>query len=174
MPRYSNLAAARRRAMITALIVFGFRSLPLEAQTAAIAGTLKNTAGEPVTGALVKIKGDELGLGFMVVSQGQGRYTSPHLLPGKYMIQGFGGTYQSDLSGPIQVANGQQAKMDLVLNAPLQIPPREKRMTDDDYGKTMPESEEKIRLTIAHTCNECHTLQWVLAARKTREMAGNH
>src|SRR5260370_31704376 len=59
--------------------------------------------------------------------------------------------------------------MDLVLSAPLKIPSRENRMTDEDYGSTMPASEEKIRLTIAHTCNECHTLQWVVAARKTPE-----
>ena len=161
MPRHIKLT--------TAAVVFALSSLSLSAQTTTIAGTLKNAAGEPVAGAVVKIRSEELGLGFMVVSQAQGRYTSPNLLPGKYMVQGFGGTSQSDSVGPVQVTGGQQGKMDLVLSAPLQIAPREKRMTDDDYGKTMPESDEKIRLTIAHTCNECHTLQWVLAARKTPE-----
>src|SRR5262249_32922721 len=39
----------------------------------------------------------------------------------------------------------------------------------EDYASTMPPSDEKIRLTIAHICNECHALQWVVAARKTPE-----
>jgi virginiamycin B lyase len=155
--------------IIMALAVLAGSRLPLKAQNTSITGILKNASGQPVSGALVKISSDEVGVGFVAVSQEQGRYASPNLLPGKYMVQGFGGDYQSEPAGPVQVRSGQPGKMDLVLSAPLQIPPREKRMTDDDYGKTMPESDEKIRLTIAHTCNECHTLQWVLAARKTPE-----
>jgi streptogramin lyase len=130
---------------------------------------LKNSAGEPVAGAVVKIRSDEMGLAFLSVSQEQGMYTSPTLRPGKYSVQAFGGNIQSEPSELVQVSNG-QAKMDLVLKTPLQILPRERRMTDEDYGKSMPlETDLKIRLTIAHTCNECHTLQWIVAARKTPE-----
>ena len=61
--------------------------------------------------------------------------------------------------------------MDLVLNAPLQIPARKKRLTDDDFEKLMPPGEDAgiTKHSIAHICTECHSLQWIIAARKTPE-----
>ncbi len=50
---------------------------PLDAQSAGVSGVVKNAAGEPVAGALVKVRSEELGLGFMVVSQERGRYRRP-------------------------------------------------------------------------------------------------
>src|SRR5262249_4778186 len=83
-------------------------------------------------------------------------------------------------AGSVQVKAGQQAKLDLVLALPLELPSREKRMTDDDYAKLLPESDSKssdtrnaalagIRELVVSDCKECHTLQWVVAARKTHE-----
>ena len=101
----------------------------------------------------------------MVVSQEQGRYTSPNLPPAKYKVQGFGGTFQSALAGPVEVSKSQQAQMDLLLSAPLQIPAREKRLTDADYEKLMPEGEGK-HAVVSH-CVDCHSLEWIVSARKT-------
>jgi len=144
--------------------------LPLEAQNTRITGVSKNAAGEPVAGALVKIRSEDLGLGFMVVSQAQGQYVTPNLLPGKYTVQGFGGGYQSAPAGPVEVRSGQQGKMDLVLSAPLRLPPREKRMTDDDYDKLMPEGEQaRVKESLVNRCKLCHSVAWIVSARKTPE-----
>ena len=170
MLRQTSLAQRSRRAMeIVAVAVIAFRCLPLAAQNTTITGVVKNAAGESVAGALVKVSSKESGLGFMVVSQAQGRYSTPNLLPGKYAVQSFGGSFQSAPEGPVGVSSGQQGKRDLVLNVPLRIPPREKPLTDADYEKFMPESEDGIHTDLASVCNECHTLERILSARKTPE-----
>jgi virginiamycin B lyase len=144
-------------------------STPLEAQTTGLAGVVKNAAGQPVAGALVKIRCDSLGLAFTVVSLEQGRYDAPHLVPCKYEVQSFGGANQSP-PAPINLAAGEQAKLDLILSAPLKLPALEKRLTDDDYAKLMPDSDPaEIKQITISDCKECHSLQWTVSSRKTRE-----
>ena len=156
--------------LILALLVTIAFSGPLEAQNTTIAGTLKNEAGEPVVGALVKVRMGGPGLGFMVVSQDQGRYSTPNLLPGKYVVQAFGGSHQSVLSAPVEVTNGQQRKIDLVLSVPLVIPPPTKRLSDADFEKLMPEGDvASAKNSLVHQCIDCHTLERVVSARKTPE-----
>src|SRR5262249_47421377 len=141
-------------------------SLLLEAQTSGISGVVKSSAGEPVAGALVRVSSQDLGLTFMVVSQQQGRYSTPTLLPGKYVVQTFGGTSQSNPNS-LEVSRTQQRTSDLTLNVPLQISRREKRMTDEDFEKLRPEGPGK-KLG-ADQCATCHSLLPVVSARKTRE-----
>ena len=156
--------------ILAALVAIVLSWAPLEAQNTTIAGTLKNAAGEPVVGALVKVRMDGPGLGFMIVSQEQGKYSTPNLLPGKYVVQAFGGGNESALAGPLEVASGRQAKMDLVLSTPYQVPPPVKRLTDPEFEKLMPDSDVAgVRHSMAHQCNECHTLERIASARKTPE-----
>jgi virginiamycin B lyase len=152
-------------AIISALFVVG--CLPLEAQNTTISGTIEGNSAKPLPGALVKVRSEELNLSFVVVSQAQGRYTTPNLLPGKYTVQGFGPDFQSELMGPIEIHSGQKGKMDLTLNTRLQLPSPFKRMTDADYIALMPEGKGKN--LVAGRCATCHSLDWVLAARKTAE-----
>src|SRR5262249_1616480 len=77
-------------------------------------GVVKDNAGAPVAGAFVKMKNAERRLTFMVISQAQGRYTA-NVPPGKYVVQGVGGEYQSALSAPKDVAAGRPASVDLAL-----------------------------------------------------------
>ncbi|OFW39961.1 MAG: hypothetical protein A3J28_17980 [Acidobacteria bacterium RIFCSPLOWO2_12_FULL_60_22] len=169
MSRHIICAKRNRGALILLMAVAMIASsrFPVQAQDTSITGVVRSAAGEPVAGALVKVRSEELGLGFMVVSQTQGRYSTPHLLPGLYKVHGFGGTHQSESRGPVEVKSGQQGKMDLVLTAPLQIPPRVKRMTDADFEKLLPEGDAKR--VVAGKCGYCHNLLPVLSARKTRE-----
>ena len=159
--------ANAKAVMTLALAMWAAGCWSLDAQDTTITGVLRNAAGEPVSGGLVKVRSENLGLGFLVVSQEQGRYSTPNLLPGKYVIQAFGGNYQSVPGGPADVGKGLQAKVDLVLNVPLQTSPLEKRKTDVDYEKLMPEAEGKHN--VVSSCEECHALEWVISARKTRE-----
>src|SRR5713101_5428453 len=100
-------------------------SSSLKAQTTGISGVVKSSAGEPVAGALVRVSSQDAGLTFSVVSQPQGRYSTPTLLPGKYIVQAFGGISQSNPSSPVEVSRTQQGTMDLTLNVALRIPSRE-------------------------------------------------
>lgn len=154
--------------MIAVAMIFSSRSL--EAQSAGITGVVRNVSGEMVSGALVKVRSEALGLGFMVVSQGQGQYGTPNLLPGKYTVQGFGAGFQSAPGVGLEVSSGRQEKVDLILSIPLPIAPRAKRLTDEDYEKLMPEEKEGgIKQILVSDCKECHTLGWTVSARKSRE-----
>jgi len=151
--------------LMTAIAVLGLSYLPLEAQN--IIGTLKDASGQPLAGALVKVSSQELGLSFMVVTQGQGRYSTPNLLPGRYIVQGFGSDSQTPPMAPAEVRGSQPTKMDLALSIPLKLAPPRKRMMDADYAKLMPEGPGKN--AVASRCATCHSLQWVVSARKTPE-----
>src|SRR5262245_45706057 len=77
-------------------------------------GVVKDAAGAPVAGAFVKMKNAERRLTFMVISQAQGRY-SVNVPPGKYVVQGVGGEYQSALSTQKDVAAGRSTAVDVAL-----------------------------------------------------------
>ncbi len=83
--------------------------------TGVLEGVVKDNAGAPVAGAFVKMKNAERRLTFMVVSQAQGRYTA-NVPPGKYVVQGVGGEYQSALSAPKDVAAGRSTSIDVALS----------------------------------------------------------
>ena len=165
--------------MLAGVLMVASLGLPLTAQTASISGTLKNAVGSAVPGALVTVRNESRGLTFMVASQEDGRYTVPNLLPGRYSIQGVGVAHQSE-QRESTVVTGQPIKIDLVLNAARKTSQREARMTDDDYAKLMPESEQPggdgrtpstagVKELVISDCKECHSLQLVLASRKTKE-----
>src|SRR5215831_3945830 len=78
-------------------------------------GVVKDNGGAPVAGAFVKMKNAERRLTFMVVSQAQGRYTA-NVPPGKYVVQGVGGEYQSALSAPKDVGAGRSTSIDVALS----------------------------------------------------------
>ena len=127
--------------LATGLLLFLLGApLPLKAQaTATVRGAVKDASGKPVEGAFVRIRNVDSGIVFMVVSQAQGRYSSPNLLPGKYMIEGVGGEYQSDPAGPVEAGNGQPAQMDVVLSVARKAAPPRQRLTDSDFAGVMPE-----------------------------------
>jgi streptogramin lyase len=152
--------------LLMALSVASIR-LPLQAQTTGVIGVVKNAGGAPLAGALVKVKSESSGLGFMVVSQVGGQFKTPNLLPGKYSIRGFGGDSQSETTQTVEVALGQRQKVDLTLSSPLKIPLRQKRMTNDDYTNLLPEGPAKR--VVAGKCSFCHSLLEVVSARKTPE-----
>ncbi|OFW40942.1 MAG: hypothetical protein A3J28_11350, partial [Acidobacteria bacterium RIFCSPLOWO2_12_FULL_60_22] len=165
----SRAPRSRARGILTVLAIAVGIGWPALAQQTAITGVVKNASGEPVSGALVRVRSEGLGLGFLVVSQAQGRFSTPNLLAGKYTVEGFGGNFQSAAPGPVEVRNGQAGNVDVILSVPLQIPPREKRLTDEDYRKILPDSDVRAKRLITTWCAYCHTLQEVVSARMTRE-----
>ena len=163
-----GLARGNRGAavLIATLAVVAYRPLPLAAQNkAAVTGVVKSASGEPMAGALIKIRSADSRLTFLVVSQAQGRYSTPELLPGKYTVQAFGGGYQSGASAPVEV-NGKPGKRDIVMSAPQTVYPRPKKYTDAEFEALMPEGDaKKLLLT---RCEICHSPGNFVARRKTR------
>src|SRR6202163_4795261 len=82
-----------------------------------VEGVVQDASGKPVTGAFVKLKNNERHLEFLVISQALGRYSAKDLPAGQYVIQGVGGGFQSNVSAPVEVAEGKTAKLDLSLGA---------------------------------------------------------
>lgn len=153
--------------LVMALVIVASGRLPVQAQNTTVSGVVKNASGDPVVGALVRVRSADRGLTFMVVSQAQGRYSTPDLLPGKYTVEGFGGEYQSAPGGAVEVSSGQQGKMDVALTVARKVSPPEKRMTDEDYEKLMPEGEAKELIT--SRCLICHGLGEIVPRRAKRD-----
>jgi len=148
-----------------ALVVLFFGQSPLQAQNSTISGVIKDSAGQPVSGAFVRVRNAEKNLAFIVVSQAQGRYATPNVLPGTYSVESFGGGFQG--TGSVEVSSGQPAKMDLSLSAPQPLSTPRRRMTQADYERMLPEGAAKQ--IIMSRCNICHGLDVVATNRATRQ-----
>src|SRR4029077_18378000 len=125
-----------------------------------IEGIVQDASGKPVTGAFVKLKNNDRHLEFMVISQAQGHYTVSNLPAGQYVIQGVGGGYQSNVSAPVDVAEGKTAKQDLSLTAkqgpmlPRAWPMKTPEALMVTVSKDLPEGDGKK--LIAARCTTCH------------------
>lgn len=108
-----------KRAVLCAAVMAAVWSLPLWSQnTGTVQGVVSTAAGEPLSGAFVKMKNEARRLTFMVITQAQGRYTAKNLPPGKYVVQGIGNGMQSDWSAAADVSGGAPATVDVALTVP--------------------------------------------------------
>jgi virginiamycin B lyase len=125
-----------------------------------IEGVVQDASGKPVTGAFVKLKNSDRHLEFMVISQAQGRYTVSNLPAGQYVIQGVGGGFQSNVSAPVDVAEGKTAEQDLSLTSkqgaalPRAWPMKTPEALMVTVSKDLPEGDGKK--LIAARCTTCH------------------
>ena len=167
MLRHIESTKRSRSAAIVAtlLIVVGW-SGPLAAQDTTVSGVVTSASGQPVEGAMVRVRSEDLGLGFVVVSQAGGLYTTPNLLPGAYTVEGIGGSFQSDPVGPVHVAEGQHENVDVRLSFGREAAPARKRMTQAEHAATMPEAPAKD--LILTKCVLCHSLDGAVDTRTLR------
>ncbi len=159
--RFSQAAGVA--AMALAVLVSG--QLPLAAQDTTISGVVKDSAGQPVSGAFVRVRNADRNLSFIVVSQAQGRYATPNLLPGSYAVESFGGGFQG--KGTVEAVTGRQATLDLTLSEQQPASAPRRRMTQADYERMLPDGDAKQ--IILSRCNVCHGLGVVARNRGTRE-----
>jgi len=148
-----------------------------------VEGVVQDASGKPVAGAFVKLKNNDRHLEFMVISQAQGRYTVSNLPAGQYVIQGVGGGYQSNLSAPVDVAEGKTARQDLSLTAkqgamlPRAWPMKTPEALMVTVSKDLPEGDGKK--LVAARCTTCHDTerfvgfhmprdQWAFTVRRMR------
>src|SRR5260370_33502948 len=84
-----------------ALLFLGGQLAGAAENNSTVEGVVQDASGKPVTGAFVKLKNNERHLEFMVISQAQGRYSASNRPPGQYVVQGFGGGSQGNVSTPV-------------------------------------------------------------------------
>jgi virginiamycin B lyase len=138
-----------------------------QARAGSLQGIVKDAAGAPISGAFVKMKNAERGLTFMVITQAQGRYSVNSLPSGKYVVQGIGGEYQTELSAPVDVALDGPATVNLsltVIRAPQLAGAWPGRLPGEQVGEggegatpALPEGEGGQ--IIEAKCVSCHDAQ---------------
>src|SRR5262249_11703946 len=102
-------------AAIAAVVPFvGIHAVSAADFAGSVQGGVKSASGQALPGAYVKLFNPERRLTFMVVSQGQGRYTLNNLPPGDYTVQGIGNGFQSQ-ARPVTLAVGKPATADVTL-----------------------------------------------------------
>ena len=156
-------------AIVTLSAVFFSPATHAQDRAGTLRGVVKDAKGAPVAGAFVKLKNGERRLTFMIVSQAQGRYSVSNLPSGSYVAQAIGGDFQSELSAPIDVADGKSATADLALTSAraAQLPgawpgrlPGERIGEGGEGGAlpaALPEGEGKPILEAK--CVSCHDAQ---------------
>jgi streptogramin lyase len=138
-----------------------------------IEGIVHDASGKPITGAFVKLKNNERHLEFMVISQEQGRYAASNLPTGQYVVQGVGGMYQSDVSAPVDAAEGKTAKLDLSLTVkrgpmlPRAWPMKTPEALMVTVSKELPEGDGKK--LVAARCTTCHNTERFVGFHMPRE-----
>ena len=163
MPQYSLLMRTGIIVFITIFFAVTFSRTVLADFN--LTGVVKDRLEQPVVGALVKVKDINSRIMFMVVSQAQGRYTTPDLPTGSYTVQSFGGGRQSEASPPILIEGGMVA-MDISMNIPQIIyPPAKRNYTEIEFMNLMPEGEGKS--VLLGKCTICHSTGYFVSRRKT-------
>lgn len=154
---------------VVALIVAGLGSPASGAENrGTMAGVVKTVSGEPAMGALVRVRHEERGISFYVVSREQGRYKVSDLPPGEYTVKATGGGYANDSKGEAaRVSGTETVTMNLTLNLRRSA---EGVMTSADYAKLMPE-EGATKNLIVSKCTLCHAagLRNLVVSRKGQD-----
>src|SRR5579884_927296 len=132
-------------------------------------GMVKNAAGQPVSGAFVRLKNADKRLTFMVISQNGGTFTANDLPAGNYTVQAIEGKNQSAISAAVAVATGKASKIDVALTnarGPMLAAAWPDRIPEDKFdalpkdAKALPEGQYKQ--LVAEKCTVCHDVQRIL------------
>jgi virginiamycin B lyase len=165
---------SRIAVVIAAAVVLAFSQFAgAKENNSTLQGVVKDSSGKPVTGAFVKLRNKERHLTFLVIAQAQGQYSASNLPAGQYVVQGIGGGYQSNVSAPVDVAEGKTAKLDLSL-ATKQGPmlPRAWPMKTPEalmvtLSKDLPEGDGKK--LVAARCTTCHNTERFIGFHMPRD-----
>jgi virginiamycin B lyase len=139
-------------------------------------GVVKSSAGEPVSGAFVKLKNADKRLTFLVISQAQGRYSANNLPSGRYTVQAVGNGFQSQAAS-VDVSTGGAAKADLSLTSPQAPmltpgwPGHPGNLSGGESGggppPRLPEGDGKR--IVETRCQQCHDAGGIVTHRGDRD-----
>jgi len=133
---------------------------------------VKNAAGQPVSGAFVRLKNADKRLTFMVVSQNGGAFNASDLPAGNYTVQAIEGKNQSTISPAVAVSAGKAAKMDVALTSPrgaMLAPAWPERVPEDQFDRLPKEATAlpagDFKQLVSEKCTVCHDVQRILGKR---------
>jgi streptogramin lyase/mono/diheme cytochrome c family protein len=157
----------------TGAMLIAAQSVASAQNSGTMTGVVSDASGQPITGAMVKLKNDQKRLTFMVVTRDQGRFDAKDLPPGTYQVQGVGGEYQSQWFNNVTVTgSGEGAKVGLSLTerrGPTLAPAWPHRIPEADVlraskdAKDLPEGDGKE--LVAQNCASCHNVQRIVVNR---------
>ena len=136
-----------------------------------VQGVVNNAAGQPVTGAMVKLINADRHLTFMVASQDQGRFQAGDLPAGQYTVQGIGAGFESN-AAPVSVEGGKSANVDLALankQGGLLPPAWPHRLPEEQIkGVSLNLPAGSGKELVEARCTTCHDLQRIVVKRTTQ------
>jgi streptogramin lyase len=128
---------------------------------ATIEGIVKNAAGQPVSGAYVRLKNTDGRLTFLVASQAGGKFTAGDLPAGEYTIQAIGGGFTSAVSQPVTADSNKTAR-----SPDLTLTTKQGAVLAGAWPGRLPEAEQsKVSLElpadpakqlVLDKCTSCH------------------
>jgi len=157
-------------------LVLGAQSAMALDNAGSLQGVVKNAAGQPVTGAFVRLKNADKRLTFMVPSQAGGAYTAKDLPPGNYTVQAIGGSNQSAISAPVAVSANKASTMDVALSnarGPMLTPAWPGRVPEVQVAKVSKDAKDLPagdgKALVAEKCTVCHDVQRIMSKRSDVE-----
>ena len=160
----------RLAVLIASIVLLCAESIRGADDRGTLQGVVRNSSGQPLAGAFIKLRNPQRRLTVMVISQDQGRYTAADLPPGKYAVQGVGNAFESAWSAPVDVVAAKAATQDLALTkrmGPMMPPSWPGRVPEADVvNMTLPEGPGKE--IMATRCTGCHDVDATLRTRATR------
>ena len=156
-------------AIAVAAATVTFQPVQAAPDRGSVQGVVTDASGQPVVGALVKVKNPERRLTFLAISQDKGQFRADELPAGRYVVQGVGGNFQSDPSAPLDVAAGQSAKLDVSLTkarGPMLPPAWPQRIPEAQIpGVSLEPPPGDGKDLVEARCTTCHDLQRVVVKR---------
>lgn len=145
--------------------------------TGVVQGVVKSSSGQPLSGAYVKVYSPEKELTFMVVSQSGGRFSFKNLPPGKYMVQGIGGNYQS-AEVPVNVGSSGNAEANVSLTEtrapqlPNSWPFRDRNVNGNEEWDHKPGMQMVAgpgKNVLEGKCQQCHNTTRIALLPQSRD-----
>ena len=139
----------------------------VKAQTsssAALAGQVSSQEEGMMEGVLVTARRDGAKFTVTVVSDAQGRYSFPadRLEPGQYSVRIRAVGYEIPNPGPVTLAAGRTASLDLRLNKAADLA---YQLSNGEWLLSMPGTHEQKEMFLG--CVSCHTLERIVRSRYT-------
>ena len=137
------------RALLLGLALVSAGSFAAGADHGELAGTIRDAAGNPVTGGAVKIRNIDRGVTVTVFSRA-GRYRAEDLVPGKTEISAAADGHATGAERTIEIAPGQNAALDLSLRASEPV------VTTADWIPQLPDDGDGTKQLVVNRCVNCH------------------
>jgi streptogramin lyase len=167
-----NLTRGLATGVAAAAIMLSVQTSSANENFGSLQGTVKNAAGQPVSGAFVRLKNADKRLSFMVISQNGGAFTAADLPAGNYTVQAIEGKNQSAISTPVAVSAGKAAKMDVALTnprGPMLAAAWPERIPEDQFDRLAKDASAlpagDFKQLVSEKCTVCHDVQRILGKR---------